>query len=85
MIENPVLLCNDFMYCVMISRNLSLPYNYFIYKKKKKEIYLCLHLWVQSLLSRADSQVKELRQSIDLLKAESEKLEVIFWLLLNPQ
>ncbi|KAF3972533.1 hypothetical protein CMV_003967 [Castanea mollissima] len=29
----------------------------------------------ESLLSRADSQVKELRQSIDLLKAESEKLE----------
>ncbi|XP_057496666.1 LOW QUALITY PROTEIN: RGS1-HXK1-interacting protein 1-like [Actinidia eriantha] len=29
----------------------------------------------ESLLSRADNKVKELRQSIDLLKAESEKLE----------
>lgn len=29
------------------------------------------------MLSRADAKVKELRQSIDLLKAESEKLEVI--------
>ena len=32
--------------------------------------------FVQSLLSRADAKVKELRHSIDLLKAESEKLEV---------
>ncbi|KAI8572349.1 hypothetical protein RHMOL_Rhmol01G0191600 [Rhododendron molle] len=30
----------------------------------------------EALLSRADTKVKELRQSIDLLKAESEKLEV---------
>ncbi|KAF7153717.1 hypothetical protein RHSIM_Rhsim01G0135700 [Rhododendron simsii] len=29
----------------------------------------------EALLSRADTKVKELRQSIDLLKAESEKLE----------
>ncbi|KAK6142965.1 hypothetical protein DH2020_023313 [Rehmannia glutinosa] len=29
----------------------------------------------ETLLSRADTKVKELRQSIDLLKAESEKLE----------
>ncbi|XAR54160.1 hypothetical protein NMG60_11029180 [Bertholletia excelsa] len=29
----------------------------------------------ETLLSRADAKVKELRQSIDLLKAESEKLE----------
>lgn len=29
------------------------------------------------MLSRADTKVKELRQSIDLLKAESEKLEVV--------
>lgn len=28
------------------------------------------------MLSRADAKVKELRKSIDLLKAESEKLEV---------
>ncbi|XP_030967442.1 RGS1-HXK1-interacting protein 1 isoform X2 [Quercus lobata] len=39
--------------------------------------YKILHLFAseESLISRADSQVKELRQSIDLLKAESEKLE----------
>ncbi|KAK4397430.1 hypothetical protein Sango_1579600 [Sesamum angolense] len=30
----------------------------------------------ETLLSRADAKVKQLRQSIDLLKAESEKLEV---------
>ncbi|GMY23267.1 RGS1-HXK1-interacting protein 1 [Fagus crenata] len=39
--------------------------------------YKALRLLVseESLLSRADARVKELRQSIDLLKAESEKLE----------
>lgn len=38
--------------------------------------------WLQSLLSRADAKVKELRQSISLLKAESEKLEVSFSVIL---
>lgn len=32
--------------------------------------------WIQALLSRADLKVKELRQSMDRLKAESDKLEV---------
>lgn len=31
---------------------------------------------IQALLSRADLKVKELRQSMDRLKAESDKLEV---------
>lgn len=31
---------------------------------------------LQSLLSRADAKVKQLRQSLDAIKAESEKLEV---------
>lgn len=33
-------------------------------------------LILQSLLSKADAQVKELRQSIDRIKVESERLEV---------
>lgn len=42
--------------------------------------FICLCFYLQSLLSRADTKVKELRQSIDRLKAESEKLEVTFLL-----
>ena len=34
---------------------------------------------LQALLSRADLRVKELRQSLDRLTAESEKLEVSFF------
>lgn len=49
-----------------------------------KLVFLCLKMfltldtmfWIQALLSRADLKVKELRQSMDRLKAESEKLEV---------
>ncbi|RZC63789.1 hypothetical protein C5167_025560 [Papaver somniferum] len=33
------------------------------------------HNYVKALLSRAESKVKELRQAVDLVKAESEKLE----------
>ena len=33
-------------------------------------------LVLQSLLSKADAKVKELRQSIDRIKVESERLEV---------
>ncbi|KAK8573391.1 hypothetical protein V6N13_100190 [Hibiscus sabdariffa] len=33
------------------------------------------YLFLQSMISKADTRVKELRQSIDRLKAESEKLE----------
>lgn len=32
--------------------------------------------WLQSLISKASAEVNELRKSIDLLKAEGEKLEV---------
>lgn len=39
------------------------------------DFYL-FNMWLQSMLSRADAKVKELRKSVDLLKAESEKLEV---------
>lgn len=42
--------------------------------------FICLCFYLQSLLSRADTKVKQLRQSIDRLKAESEKLEVTFLL-----
>ena len=37
-----------------------------------------MFLDLQALLSRADLRVKELRQSLDRLTAESEKLEVSF-------
>ncbi|KAL0007720.1 hypothetical protein SO802_009222 [Lithocarpus litseifolius] len=49
-----------------------------VLKRPRRFLYcktLRLFASEESLLSRADSQVKELRQSIDLLKAESEKLE----------
>jgi hypothetical protein len=39
--------------------------------------------WIQALLSRADLKVKELRQSMDRLKAESEKLEVSLFFCFN--
>lgn len=39
----------------------------------------CVFLDLQALLSRADLRVKELRQSLDRLTAESEKLEVSFF------
>ena len=32
--------------------------------------------WLQTMIARADAQLKELRQLIDLMKLESEKLEV---------
>ena len=52
----------------------------FVYSSVNKHlIWSPCALLVQSLLSRADNKVKELRQSIDLLKAESEKLEVNFY------
>lgn len=38
-----------------------------------------MFLDLQALLSRADLKVKELRQSLDRLTAESEKLEVSFF------
>lgn len=51
----------------------------FVLLKRPRRIlyYNTLRLFVseESLLSRADAKVKELRQSISLLKAESEKLE----------
>lgn len=50
----------------------------FVLKRPRRFLYhntLRLILSEQSLLSRADAKVKDLRQSIDLLKAESEKLE----------
>jgi len=37
--------------------------------------------WMQSMISRAHAEVKELRQSIQLLKAEGEKLEVKLYLI----
>lgn len=39
----------------------------------------CVFFGLQALLSRADLRVKELRQSLDRLTAESEKLEVSFF------
>ena len=38
--------------------------------------FIGLPFLVQSMVARADAKVNELRKSIDLLKAESEKLEV---------
>jgi len=36
---------------------------------------------MQSMISRAHAEVKELRQSIELLKAEGEKLEVKLYII----
>ncbi|KAL9429956.1 hypothetical protein AB3S75_025358 [Citrus x aurantiifolia] len=52
----------------------------FLLKRPRHFLYyntLRLFASEESLLSRADTKVKELRQSIDRLKAESEKLEKV--------
>ncbi|GAY41900.1 hypothetical protein CUMW_062880 [Citrus unshiu] len=52
----------------------------FLLKRPRHFLYyntLRLFASEESLLSRADTKVKQLRQSIDRLKAESEKLELV--------
>ncbi|KAK3435121.1 hypothetical protein EUGRSUZ_D02501 [Eucalyptus grandis] len=51
---------------------------FIVLKRPRRFLYyntLRLLMSEESMLSRADAKVKELRKSIDLLKAESEKLE----------
>ncbi|KAJ8447304.1 hypothetical protein Cgig2_013081 [Carnegiea gigantea] len=44
-------------------------------------------VWMQAMLSQADSKVKELRQSFESFKAEAERLEILIatYMNVNPQ
>ncbi|CAN8284503.1 unnamed protein product [Cochlearia groenlandica] len=62
----------------VISGTLAFGVGFFALKKTRRLVYYnTLRMFVseEALLSRADLRVKELRQSLDRLKAESEKLE----------
>ncbi|KAK9274172.1 hypothetical protein L1049_018986 [Liquidambar formosana] len=62
----------------MITCGVAAGLGFLALKRPRRFLYyntLRLLLSEESLLSRADGKVKHLRQSIDLLKAESEKLE----------
>ncbi|KAL1207382.1 RGS1-HXK1-interacting protein 1 [Cardamine amara subsp. amara] len=62
----------------VISGSLAFGVGIFALKKTRRFVYyntLRMFLSEEALLSRADLKVKELRQSMDRLKAESEKLE----------
>ncbi|XP_068330727.1 RGS1-HXK1-interacting protein 1 [Pyrus communis] len=62
----------------MITAGVATGLGFLLLKRPRRLLYhKALRLFVseESLLSRADAKVKELRHSIDLLKAESEKLE----------
>ncbi|KAK3195112.1 hypothetical protein Dsin_026422 [Dipteronia sinensis] len=62
----------------LITGGVSVSLGCLVLKRPRRFLYYnTLRLFVseETLLSRADTKVKELRQSIDRLKAESEKLE----------
>ncbi|KAK2650680.1 hypothetical protein Ddye_018169 [Dipteronia dyeriana] len=62
----------------LITGGVSVGLGCLVLKRPRRYLYYnTLRLFVseETLLSRADTKVKELRQSIDRLKAESEKLE----------
>ncbi|KAK0580646.1 hypothetical protein LWI29_004621 [Acer saccharum] len=62
----------------LITGGVSVGLGCLVLKRPRRFLYYnALRLFVseETLLSRADTKVKELRQSIDRLKAESEKLE----------
>lgn len=54
------------------------------YSLLRLRIYPFLQFSVQAVHARADAKVKELQQSIDRLKAESETFEVTLWGLVIP-
>ncbi|KAJ9171225.1 hypothetical protein P3X46_014617 [Hevea brasiliensis] len=62
----------------LVTGGVAVGLGFVLLKRPRRYLYYnTLRLFVseESLLSRADAKVKELRQSISLLKAESEKLE----------
>ncbi|XP_048335733.1 RGS1-HXK1-interacting protein 1 isoform X2 [Ziziphus jujuba] len=62
----------------MLTGGIAAGLGFLALKRPRRFLYYnTLRLFVseESMLSRADAKVKELRQSIDLLKAETEKLE----------
>ncbi|XVE74064.1 hypothetical protein DITRI_Ditri11bG0168900 [Diplodiscus trichospermus] len=62
----------------LIAGGVAVGLGFLVLKRPRRFLYYkTLHLFEseESLLSKADTRVKELRQSIDRLKAESEKLE----------